>query len=287
MAKRSREQLRKDIIYFDILMIFWMIVLVLVFSSSYNLNLIQFILAGLLVLAILVGYNLGLLRGLVFSLFLVFGYGTYLLHGVLISGRIAELRVDLIGWLFILPVGAYLAGQLSQYVSLLFWQQEISLQKDDYITIEEITGFLNVRGFFRELEVEVERARRFNHDLCVLVMKIANIDEMRLVYGSKGVNSIIKAIAGQIDQVTRSVDKKGLIEMDTIALILPETPIEGARVVTEKLHHMLERIKVDFERGAKVIKLRLGIGIAEFVSRSDDAYVLYDRAREEASRDVG
>ncbi len=287
MTGKDKEPKRQDIIYFDFIMVFWMAVLVVIFSSSYNINIIQFVLSGILVMAIIVGYNLGLLGGLIFALFLVFGYGIYLLYGVVVSGEISELRVDLIIWLFMIPVGAYLAGQLSHYVAMLVWQQEACKVMEDLITLDDVTGFLNGRGFFRELEIEVDRARRFDLPLSVLVIKIANLAEMRSVYGVSGIRSIIKAVSEQIDQIIRSVDKKGLIDTDTIALILPETPGDGAKVVAEKIHRAVDRVKVDFERGRRVIKLRIAVGTAEFSPDTDDAYVLYDRARDEANKDMG
>ncbi len=287
MTGKDKEPKRQDIIYFDLIMVFWMAVLVVIFCSSYNINIIQFALSGLLLLAMIVGYNLGLLGGLIFALFLIFGYGSYLLYGVVVSGEISELRVDLIIWLFTIPVGAYLAGQLSHYIATLVWQQEARKAIEDLITLDDVTGFLNNRGFFRELEIEVERARRFNLPLSVLVIRIANMAEMRSVYGVSGIRSIIKAVSEQIDQIIRSVDKKGLIDTDTIALILPQTPGDGAKVVAEKIHRAVERVKVDFERGRKVIKLRIAVGTAEFSPDADDAYVLYDRARDEADKDMG
>lgn len=287
MTGKDKEPKRQDIIYFDLIMIFWMAVLVAIFSSSYNINIIQFALSGLLVLAIVAGYNLGLLWGLIFALFLVFGYGSYLLYGVVVTGEISELRVDLIIWLFMIPVGAYLAGQLSHYVAMLVWQQEACKVMEDLVTLDDMTGFLNGRGFFRELEIEVDRARRFDLPLSVLVIRIANMTEMRSVYGVSGIRSIIKAMSEQIDQIVRSVDKKGLIDIDTIALILPETPGDGAKVVAEKIQRAVERVKVDFERGRRVIKLRIAVGTAEFSPETDDAYVLYDRARDEANKDMG
>ncbi len=287
MTGKDKEPKRQDIIYFDLIMIFWMAVLVAIFSSSYNINIIQFALSGFLVLAIVAGYNLGLLWGLIFALFLVFGYGGYLLYGVVVTGEISELRVDLIIWLFMIPVGAYLAGQLSHYVAMLVWQQEACKVMEDLVTLDDVTGFLNGRGFFRELEIEVDRARRFDLPLSVLVIRIANMTEMRSVYGVSGIRSIIKAMSEQIDQIVRSVDKKGLIDIDTIALILPETPGDGAKVVAEKIQRAVERVKVDFERGRRVIKLRIAVGTAEFSPETDDAYVLYDRARDEANKDMG
>ncbi len=42
MTGKDKEPTRQDIIYFDLIMVFWMAVLVAIFSSSYNINIIQF-----------------------------------------------------------------------------------------------------------------------------------------------------------------------------------------------------------------------------------------------------
>jgi diguanylate cyclase (GGDEF)-like protein len=184
-------------------------------------------------------------------------------------------------------VGAYLAGQMSQYISFLFWQSDEYRVLQEKITQDDLTGFLNKRGFFETLEREMERAKRFKDPLSLVVIKIANLPEMRAVYGEKGANSIIKALSEQIDSIIRTIDIKGILEPDTIGIILPETDINGATVVAEKLHNSVELIKVDLQKGRRMIRFRISVGIAQYTEVIPDAYALYGKALEDAGRDVG
>ena len=287
MSERDKRGKRQDYVWFNLIMIVWLGVLALVFAASYNINYMQFIMAGVLVINMIFAYNFGVLRGLILALILVFAYGSYMLYGVIITGEIAELQVELVIWLFVLPLGSYLAGQMSQYISFLFWQSDEYRVLQEKITQDDLTGFLNKRGFFETLEREMERAKRFKDPLSLVVIKIANLPEMRAVYGEKGANSIIKALSEQIDSIIRTIDIKGILEPDTIGIILPETDINGARVVAEKLHNSVELIKVDLQKGRRMIRFRISVGIAQYTEVIPDAYALYGRALEDAGRDVG
>ncbi|MBO8159574.1 GGDEF domain-containing protein [Thermosyntropha sp.] len=287
MKARDKENKRQDYLWFNLIMVIWLGVLTLVFASSYNINFMQFIMAGMAIIAMIFAYNYGVLRGLVFVLILVFAYGSYILYGVAVTGEISELRIELIMWLFIMPLGAYLSGQMSQYIASLYFQSGEWQMLRERLTKDDLTGFLNKRGFFEALEREIDRTRRFKDPLSILIIKIANLNEMRTVYGEVISNAIIKSLSEQIDNVIRSIDIKGMLETDVIGIILPETNISGARVVAEKLHNLVELITVDLKKGRKTIKLRISVGIAEYSDTIPDAYTFYAKAFEDADRDVG
>jgi len=188
---------------------------------------------------------------------------------------------------FVVPLASYLAGLLNYKVTSLIWQVEKYTLSSDLITIDELTGFLNQQAFFNKLEEEVARARRFKTDLSLMVVVIANSSEMRAIYGKKGFEEILKNFSSAIDSTIRNIDSKGLIDIETFALILPGTPLEGATVVQDKLNRSLERLTVNFDGKKKVIKLRVRIGKAGFNNDTEDSLAFYDRAMENSKYDMG
>lgn len=283
----SKEKIRSDLIVFNLLLIVWLSLQAVMLSSASNINLIQFIMSACFIFSAVAGYNLGLIPGLMISLVFVFAYGTYLLYGIMVNGTIKELRLDLVIWLFVVPVVSYLTGLLNSRVTGLIWQVEKYSLSSEFITIDELTGFLNQQAFFNKLEEEVARARRFKTELSMMVVVITNISEMRAIYGKKGFEDISKNLSSAIDATIRNIDSKGLIDMETFAMILPGTPLEGATVVQDKLNRSLERTTVDINGKKKIIKLRVRIGKASLIADTDDSLVFYDRAMENSKYDMG
>jgi len=283
----TKEKIRSDLIIFNLLLIVWLSLQAVVLSSASNINLIQFIMSACFIFSAVAGYNLGLIPGLMTSLIFAFAYGTYLLYGIMVSGTIRELRLDLVIWLFVVPLVSYLTGLLNSKITSLIWQVEKYSLSSDLITIDELTGFLNQQAFFKKLEEEMARARRFKTELSLIVVVIANNSEMRAIYGKKGFEDILKSLSSTIDSTIRNIDSKGLIDIETFAMILPGTPLEGAGVVQDKLNRSLERLTVDFDGKKKVIKLRVRIGKANFNDDTEDSLVFYDRAMENSKYDMG
>ncbi|MCX7795397.1 MAG: GGDEF domain-containing protein [bacterium] len=284
--KNTSISLRLDILIFDLLMIFWLCIFILVFGTSQNVNFINYVLAGALVINMVIGYNLGLIPGLIASLIIIFGYGSYLLYSVLVLGTITEFRIEYVLWLFAMPLGTYLSGRLEREVSNLLNSLERYRIADKLILLDELTGFLNTQGFFQRLEEEVGRANRFKEMLSVLYVNVSDMSELKGVYGEDGYREIIKTIAQTITTNTRVVDIKGLIDEGTIGIILPSINLDSARIVKEKLHNLLDRIVVEVKGRKRPISIRLRIGEAEY-QQGEDALILWERAKDISRYDVG
>ena len=286
LRTNTESLVRPDLIIFNLLSIFWLVLMAGMFAGTASINIMQFVLAFCFVMCMAVAYNFGLIPGLLFSLVFVFLYGTYLLFGVMVTGAISELKLEYVIWLFAVPTEAYLAGKLSGEVGRMNWELEKNAIKNNYITIDELTGFLNDQGFFKRLEEEVSRSLRFKNPLTMMVLVLTNLSEIRAIYGKSGIESILKSFSGIAEEALRTIDTKSLINSETFAFILTGTPMEGARVVEVKLNRSLERITVDIGGRKKVIKLKVRIGLAELID-GEEFLVLYDRAMENTRYDMG
>ncbi len=285
--EKNNKILRTDMVLFNLIMILWLALLAMLMSGSYGLNLTFFILISALDLCMILAYNLGLMRGLIASLFFVFGYGSYLLYGVLVTGSISSVRVDYIIWLFAVPIGTYVTGLLSAEINRLYWKAESNLMSDRLITIDNITGLLNERGVFRQLEEEFARSKRYKLELSVIAVYTANMSEMRALYGQTGIEELVKTMGILIEENLRTGDIKALVRMDTFAMMLTETSEDGAKIVVEKLHRALERVKVNINGKERTIRLRVSIGNASLGANDEDPFELYNRAREMQRYDLG
>ncbi len=275
----------RDILIFNLFMIFWVILLIFLFSTSFNVNFENFILISLLIINMLVAYNIGLIEGLIFSVFMILGYGTYILYNILVTASIVDFELKYAFWFFVFPIGAYLVGSLEREYGRLKEQVEKIREKEKLILLDEITGFLNINGFFHRLKEEVTRANRTNLSLSVLYVFISDARELKNIYGREGYEKILEKISEEINKNTREIDIKGIIDESTIGIILTNTDLDSANIVREKLHKFLDRILVEIDGKRRPISLKVRIGVAQY-NTGEDFILLWERAKENSSYDV-
>lgn len=274
---------KTHILFFNLLLIFWLLITGIVLVFSQNVHYLHYLLSSATILAMAWSYNLGLLSGLILSLLIVFAYGSYLMYGVLVSGGIAQVKGELLFWLFTVPLGALLTGQLRQNIDLLEarLQEYASLLQSNWF--DHLTGLLNERGFFSRLEEEAARAKRFQTPLSALLLLLRNSEELKALYGQKGLERIIKALADKVEQNLRHIDNKARLDESSLAIILPGTPLSGAMTCADKLAKLLEKVTVEINGTKKVIRPGIFIARAELdLSTNEDALLFWQRLKEEA-----
>jgi len=126
-----------------------------------------------------------------------------------------------------------------------------------------LTSLWNYRFMNMRLAQEVERAIRFNRSLSVLVVDIDHFKQINDRYGHQRGDAILAELANRLVSETRGqVDTVSRYGGEEFVLILPETPLDGGRVVAEKIR---ERIaSAAFGGNDEPIEVTVSIGVACF-----------------------
>lgn len=284
----SDSYLRKDFIYFNLLIVFVLAVvaIVLLYAPSLG-SFTLFIPLACMMFNMILTYNLGLQRGLIAAILFTFAYGSYIIYETMIIHKISEVNFAYVAWLFFYPLSSLLAGRLSYIVS--GYKRELDSKKslEKLVTIDASTGFYNNQGFFRKLDEEFVRAKRYKTNFSILLIKIANFDELQVIYGEINSVKILQAVANKIAAQTRYSDIKSLIDGNMLSIVLPETNEDGAKIVIEKLHQALDSIAADIRGARKVIRIKPSIGIASIRDGDADVLEIYERAKDEINYDKG
>ncbi|MCX7709565.1 MAG: GGDEF domain-containing protein [Clostridia bacterium] len=252
----------------------------------YERNTTQYILYGVSIILIVLGYLMGQIEGMVASIFGVFALGTYMLYAIIVLKTMRTLDFSMIRWFLIFPLGAVIGGKYGEVTKEIFQKiKKYDRDMNEMVSIDELTGFNNEKRFFVDLEQEVNRAKRYKTNLTVLVMQIAYFDRLEAIYGKTVCNMAVKAIAERIEQLLRVSDKKARIRSDEFAIILTNTDIEGAERVREKLKELLEEVVLQGDRTGKKLNFSYKIGITE-MGMEDDIFSLMKRAEGELQYDV-
>jgi diguanylate cyclase (GGDEF)-like protein len=125
------------------------------------------------------------------------------------------------------------------------------------------TPTYNFRYMLRSLRRELTRARRYKRSLSVCVVVIDGYADIFHSYGVLAIEGAINSASETLIRACRAdVDMVGRYGEDRFLLILPETPVEGAGILAERIRAKFENLSVVSQWNK--IKLSSSIGIAQF-----------------------
>jgi diguanylate cyclase (GGDEF)-like protein len=122
---------------------------------------------------------------------------------------------------------------------------------------DPLTGIHNRRYFDLFLNNEVNRSRRIGNGMSVIILDIDHFKKYNDTYGHPAGDKVIQNVAICISEGRRNADVSARIGGEEFALILPETQVEGALIVAEKIKEAI-RTSPDFENP---ITVSMGISV--------------------------
>lgn len=141
---------------------------------------------------------------------------------------------------------------------------------------DSLTGAANRRYFFECAEEEFARARRYNKPLSLIVFDIDDFKQINDSNGHVAGDRILQNLSNIISVDLREIDLLGRIGGDEFAVLVPETDLQGACEVAERL-----RLATAAERGSdgqKVIEHTLSLGVATLASEDTSIDMALRRA---------
>lgn len=138
---------------------------------------------------------------------------------------------------------------------------------------DPLTGLPNRRAFMRELEEEVERARRYGQPLTLAIGDVDRFKQINDTHGHPAGDRALCAVAETLRAGLRSADGAFRVGGDEFALLLPETTREEAIEV-------VRRLTASFRASAPdaLTDLEVSVGIATLGEAGLDAETLIRRA---------
>ena len=127
-------------------------------------------------------------------------------------------------------------------------------------TTDCMTGIANRRQFLASTAQEIERSLRYGHKLSLLMIDIDHFKAINDRFGHPTGDLAIIAIGRHCATACRASDLAGRLGGEEFALLLPETGMEEAQAVAERLRTGAQALQV-LHQGHSV-PLRLSIGIA-------------------------
>ncbi|MFB6357418.1 MAG: diguanylate cyclase [bacterium] len=138
---------------------------------------------------------------------------------------------------------------------------------------DDLTGLYNRRHFLDLVEAELWRSIRYEK-VCTFAM--IDIDRFKMVndqYGHQVGDRVLREVADVIDRKLRRNDRAGRYGGDEFAVILPETGLDGALAVGERIR---KSVRDRVNRGDRIIEgdteVSVSVGVAEFQGENHDEF---------------
>jgi two-component system cell cycle response regulator len=135
-------------------------------------------------------------------------------------------------------------------------------------TTDGLTKIFNTRQFYSTLRTEIERSRRYNHPLAILMLDIDDFKKYNDTYGHLEGDKVLVRFAEIIKDCLRQSDTAYRYGGEEFAAILPVTSGEQGENAAERVRSMLCTEVFEPSSGTS-IRVTVSIGVAEYIKDED------------------
>lgn len=143
---------------------------------------------------------------------------------------------------------------------------------------DELTDIYNRRGLFELGKREVERARRYGRSLSAVMIDTDKFKDINDTYSHAVGDHVLRAMADRWRKTIREVDILGRYGGDEFVVLLPETELESAVQVADRLRQVICSTPIETPTGDIVVSVSVG------VSAINDEITIFDTLIEKADQ---
>jgi diguanylate cyclase (GGDEF)-like protein len=147
---------------------------------------------------------------------------------------------------------------------------------------DSLTGLFNRRYLDTSLTNELDRSKRYGHEMSIVMFDVDNFKQFNDEHGHDQGDRVLQSIANTVRGVIRSIDIPCRYGGEEFLVILPETDFERALAVGERIRAAVERASIDG------LKVTVSIGVASYpqimASTHQQFIEVADKALYEAKR---
>jgi two-component system cell cycle response regulator len=127
---------------------------------------------------------------------------------------------------------------------------------------DALTGALNRRALLEAVEREVDRARRYNLVLALLMVDVDHFKRINDTLGHMVGDVVLRQLADILMRDARSVDAVARYGGDEFVTLLPETAAHGAMMFADRMRHRIANFT--FGEPTRPVRITVSVGIACF-----------------------
>jgi len=151
-------------------------------------------------------------------------------------------------------------------------QQELTLMANT----DSLTGLLNRRRFMDCASAEFSRAQRYQRELAMVMLDIDHFKRINDTRGHLVGDQVIKAMARHMQTLLRTSDWPARWGGEEFAILMPETPLDGATILAERLRAELATLVLPAADGP--LQFTVSVGVASCTESDHHFMALMERA---------
>ncbi|WP_353859631.1 diguanylate cyclase [Azospirillum formosense] len=158
---------------------------------------------------------------------------------------------------------------------------DMQRQLERLATTDSLTGALNRGRFMARAAEEVARAQRGGQPLSAIMLDIDHFKKVNDTHGHATGDEAIRTVVRVCRSMVRGADVLGRLGGEEFAILLPETPPQGAALLAERLRQALAETVVRIANGAgSVLSVTVSIGVSALRPGETGVAALLARADE-------
>ena len=138
-----------------------------------------------------------------------------------------------------------------------------------FASTDSLTGMYNKRFILNELETQIKIVKRSQRLFSIVMLDIDDFKVINDSYGHLAGDEYLKRIASIISRSLREQDTASRFGGEEFLLLLPETMIEGACKLAERIRQKIEKMELDFQGHS--IKSTISAGVTQYGPEISDA----------------
>lgn len=150
--------------------------------------------------------------------------------------------------------------KLQQYADEL---QYLNDQLRALSVTDALTGVFNRRQFDMQMAYELQRCQRSGRKLSLIMFDIDHFKQFNDRHGHQAGDQVLVVISQLAKEIIRTTDLLFRYGGEEFTIILPETDLCGALLLTDKLRQQIEQTKVEYE-GHFLAGITASFGVAGY-----------------------
>jgi diguanylate cyclase (GGDEF)-like protein len=157
---------------------------------------------------------------------------------------------------------AYLTSQAAVSVENVDLHETVQRQA----VTDELTGLFNHRRFQEVMAAEVDRARRYDTEMGLIMLDIDNFKRVNDTYGHMQGDMVLREVARVLRQSAREIDEPARYGGEEMAVALPQTDLDGAYRFAERVRQRIEALELPLLDGDGILRVTASFGAASLSS---------------------
>ena len=140
-------------------------------------------------------------------------------------------------------------------------------------TTDYLTGINNRRNFFELSEQQVKHATRYKRPLSVLTLDIDHFKKVNDTYGHAIGDIALKSVTDKCTELLRESDILGRIGGEEFGIVLPETTLQDAFTIAERLRKTVENTVIETTNDSFSLTISIGVATMKDGSSTVEAVI--------------